>query len=358
MIVNVKLIGEIRRAKGFSQQELGRRVGVTRQTVAAWEKGEREPPLAKLALLARELGVPLELFFEQPQAETPALLFRADDPKALSPELRALLSKKAEDYRQIEELAGETPVIPEYRPRADYDPDFIEQVAREVRDWLGVEDGPLGDVMHLLEQRGLKVILQSLPAKVSGFSAYDQAGVGAVIFINASHAIERQRFTALHELAHLIFHRQEYNEPKRPARKRDPREKTANHFAAAVLLPAEALKEELRGFEKQWLPLPLLADLRFRYGVSVRTVLLRAAQLKLISQKQMGQQLGWINKRFGQLWEPGGPLPTSQTLGRLERLVWKLVLNEQITLSRAAEVLGKPVPELHRRLREWREVPA
>jgi len=357
MPVDVKRIREFRLARGLSQEELGSRIGVTRQTIATWEKGERKPSVAKLVTIARELGVPLDLFFEEARANNHALLFRADKPKALTADLRALLTKQARWYHELEVLAGETPAIPEFRPKAEYDPTFVEQVAREIRDWLGVEEGPLGNVLDLLERRGLKVILQGLPKEVSGFSAYNDK-VGAVIFINESHVVERQRFTALHELGHLVFHRGEYNDPKQISGKNDPREKTTNHFAAAVLLPAEALKAELKGFEKRWLPIPLLIDLRLRYGVSVRTVLLRASDLGLITKKRAGQQIGQINKIYGKFSEPGGPLPQYQTLKRLERLVWKLVLEDKITLSRAAEVLNEPITDLRKRLRDWQGVPA
>lgn len=306
------------------------------------------------------MQVPVELLLglesDESEAE-PTLLFRADDPQVLSRDLRALLSHRAEDYAQIEQLAGELPVLPESRPLEGYDPFQVEQVAREVRDWLGVEDAPLGDVLGLFEARGLKVILLLLPNAISGFSAYTERW-GGVIFVNRMHPLERRTFTALHELAHLIFHRREYDGPTPKVTRGDPREKAANHLASAVLLPREVMERELHAFALSWLPDPVLVDLRLRYGVSMRTVVLRAGDLGLISKHQAGQQVGVLNKRFGK--EPEAPpLPEPQgTRGRLERLTYRALVNERITASRAAEVLGASLGEVRRQLADYLRNPA
>jgi len=49
--------------EGISQQELAKAVGVTRQTILAIEKGNRNPSLALALLIAREIKRPLEELF-------------------------------------------------------------------------------------------------------------------------------------------------------------------------------------------------------------------------------------------------------------------------------------------------------
>ncbi|WP_298437392.1 XRE family transcriptional regulator [Geobacter sp.] len=351
------MIREFREQSGISQEELGKLAGVTRQTIAAWEKGERTPTLEQLARIAKALRVPLELFLGAPAATGPTLLFRADKSEAISAELRTLLARLAQDYSYVERLAGSLPILPESRPLDGYDFYTIERIAREIRDWLGVEDAPLGDVLSLLEGKGLKVILHSLPNEVSGFSAYTEE-LGAVIFVNAAHRTERQYFTALHELSHLIFHRREYQTTASKVVKNDPREKAANHLAGAVLLPRTLLEAELNSYRNRWIPEPLLLDLKLRYGVSMRTIIIRAEQMGIISKKVMGQQLGILDKKYGKENERG-ELPKPQTLSRLERLVYRTLLDEKITASRAAEILLKPLIEIRASLTEWlEEVPA
>lgn len=359
MPLDVNSIQAYRDQAGLTQEELGARVGVTRQTIAAWEKGEREPGVLQLSRVATALGVPLERLLGLAKEEEATLLFRADDPEVLSPELRGLLSDKAETYAAIERLAGELPVLPESRPLEGYDFHLVEQVAREIRDWLGVEDAPLGDVLALLEGKGLKIICQRLPDQVSGFSAYTEAW-GGVIVVNARHALERQYFTCLHELAHLIFHRREYNHPNERAKRRgDPREKAAQHFASAVLLPREVVEDELHAFAFSWIPEPVLQDMKYRYLVSMRTVLFRAGDLGLISKRQAGQQVGILNRNHGKEGEPYKlEQPSQQPLGRLERLTYRALVKDKITGSRAAEVLGKPLVEVRQTLAEYTRDPS
>ncbi len=360
-MTNVSLVRIYREQAELSQEQLGERIGVTRQTIAAWEKGGRAPSVAQLTKIARVLGVPAELLLESPEdkgdeypSANAGLLFRADQPSVLTLPLQAHLSQKSKDYAYVEQLAGELPTLPEMRPLDGYDAHIVEEISKDVRDWLGVgESLPLGDVLSLLESKGLKVILHPLPNEISGFSAYTETQ-GATIIINKKHPTERIFFTALHELGHLIFHRREYREAQPPTRKTDPREKAANHLAGAVSLSHDILTKELYPYRDRWLPEPLLADLKLRYGVSLRTVLYRASQADLISKKQCGQQIGVINKKYGkdheepELPEPGG-------LTRLERLTYFALLNEDLTTSRAAEILGKPLVEVRERLAAWME---
>ena len=49
---------ELRELSGMNQEALGELSGVTRQTIAAWEKGDREPSMQQVAKLCRILNVP------------------------------------------------------------------------------------------------------------------------------------------------------------------------------------------------------------------------------------------------------------------------------------------------------------
>lgn len=51
---------ELRKKKGFSQEELGDRIGVTRQTISNWELGETSPNPEQLKLLSKELNVSID----------------------------------------------------------------------------------------------------------------------------------------------------------------------------------------------------------------------------------------------------------------------------------------------------------
>ncbi|MGG6264341.1 ImmA/IrrE family metallo-endopeptidase [Leptolyngbya sp. AN03gr2] len=356
---DVNSLRTYREQYGLSQEELGEQVGVTRQTIATWERGDRQPSLIQLSKVAKVFGVPPDLLL-QPEVQkiTPittgslSLLFRADDPLALTSIVREHLTRKAVDFSQIEKMVGEVPVLPVSRPIEEYEETVVEDLAKEVRNWLGVgEFAPIGDVLALLEAKSLKIIEYSLENQISGFSAYTDDW-GGVIFINTSHPTERKFFTALHELAHLILHRREYRQPQGRSRPTDPREKAANHLAGAVLLPLGAVQRELHAYKNRWLPEPLLQDIKRRYGVSLRTTLYRAEQAGLITKQQKGQQIGILNKKYG-AEEELPKLPSPQRLTRLKRLVYTALVKEEITASRAAEILEENLRIVQKDLLEW-----
>ena len=56
-------VKELRARYGFSQGELGERVGVTRQTIAFIEKGEFSPSVTLALKLAREFEIKVDQLF-------------------------------------------------------------------------------------------------------------------------------------------------------------------------------------------------------------------------------------------------------------------------------------------------------
>ena len=51
---------ELRKQKGFSQEELANRLNVSRQTISKWEVGESTPDMEKLAAISDLFGVSLD----------------------------------------------------------------------------------------------------------------------------------------------------------------------------------------------------------------------------------------------------------------------------------------------------------
>ncbi|MBQ5667277.1 MAG: helix-turn-helix transcriptional regulator [Oscillospiraceae bacterium] len=55
-----KLIASLRKEKGYTQEELGRRLGVSNKTVSRWENGNYMPDIETLRLLSKEFSVSIE----------------------------------------------------------------------------------------------------------------------------------------------------------------------------------------------------------------------------------------------------------------------------------------------------------
>lgn len=51
---------ELRRLKGISQEEIGEKVNVSRQTISKWENGQTTPELEKLIELSKIFDIPID----------------------------------------------------------------------------------------------------------------------------------------------------------------------------------------------------------------------------------------------------------------------------------------------------------
>jgi transcriptional regulator with XRE-family HTH domain len=66
---------QLRKQRGFSQEELASRLNVSRQTVSKWEVGDSTPDMEKLVAMSALFDVSLDqlvLGKEAPQSEAPA----------------------------------------------------------------------------------------------------------------------------------------------------------------------------------------------------------------------------------------------------------------------------------------------
>lgn len=125
--------------------------------------------------------------------------------------------------------------------------------AARVRAVLGLGDGPVGDLVDLVEGLGYPVTHLELPVGLCGLNARDEhdGAVCRVILVNATDPWQRRRFTIAHELAHSLFDdagQVIVDELEDSSRLEEVR---ANVFARHFLLPATALRDRFARAQAQ-----------------------------------------------------------------------------------------------------------
>lgn len=108
-------------------------------------------------------------------------------------------------------------------------------------------------VFDIIKDLGIALSFDVLEDNVSGWIESQQDG-GYKIVINDSHPMTRKRFTAAHELAHYLYHRdilgtgtgdtRAYRAERTPFANeaiRPRHERQANTFAANLLMPADVV---------------------------------------------------------------------------------------------------------------------
>lgn len=346
-----------RKKAGFSLRELAEEIDnkVSAQAIGKYERDEMEPSSGVLIALSKALSVSLDYLLDSQNIELTNVDFRT---KAnTSAKDRARVETEAiewvDRYLQIEnilEIDGSRWSSPVRSPKKLNCIEDAEDLANEVRTTWKLGCDPIPNMTELLEEKGLKVLIADLPKRVSGFTcivrrANDLPDV-PVIVVNRDFSLERRRLTLAHELAHRII------DPENLSEKEE--EKAANRFAGAFLIPKEHLQKEV-GKHRSALGYKELVDLKRMYRVSAAALLVRLKDIGVISESV----LTYAFQSFASGWrtcEPD-PLEAENVRGirerpkRFERLCYRALAEDLISVVKAAELLRCSVSEVKKGLR-------
>lgn len=359
-------IEKARREAEVSQEQLAELLGVTRQTIAKYIKGEQAIDSEKLFTLANYFNKPFAFFIQEEESESLQLMFRADFPDDnFTVALRAAIQDRLEKHWDVLRLTGKDVVSfipPQYQLKlsgkkslTDQEKAEIERVALEQRQ-LVLESCGKHDILECFEAFGVQVIAHPFQnASIFGLSGYS-TDHGAFIIINDDREIpeERKVFTLVHEYGHLVFHRKEYSYKKistYSTARSDIREKTADHFAGCFLAPRPQMQNWLKMIGNQ-ITLPDLMEYKKELGISLQALIMSLKNYGHIDKEQSNRIFRFIYGKWGKKNEPE-PICYRRKNKAYNHLVRNLYLNEAITTGRVAELLGIPLKEARRQANIW-----
>ncbi len=296
-------LARARSDSGLGQEDVANALGVSRAMVSYWEAGSRVPNDRQLAALSRLLRTPIAVLAgaEEPTLapDVAAILMRGADhdlPDEAFPGLREFV-EFLDSYAELAEAAR-------FPIRGMHESPFVSGVgfestddarrkAEEVRAYLRVGLGPIGDIDALCELLGVTVYRAplglDLTRTVSG-AFYSHPVVGFSILVNLDMTPGRRRFTIAHELAHALFHSESERYIVSTSGK-PPRERFADAFAGEFLMPTEGVRRvmEEHGFGPRIEDPAEVIHLQRFFGVSYITALVRLRQAKFLAQPRLEQ---------------------------------------------------------------------
>ena len=290
------LIGDVlevtRRARGLTQEELCKKVGLTQAALSRYENDLREPDKEIIERLAAALGVTPRFLASGARANGALAMdahmrrqatVRASTWKTLEAQLnvyRLHLAILFEDVSMRAEFA-----MPSYEP-AEYTPATAAQLVRA--QWR-MPIGPVKGLIRWVEAAGCLVIEKDFGTRrIDGLSQW--IGEHPVMLINSAQPTDRKRMTITHELAHLVLHSAEPSADM---------EREASEFAAEFLMPEQAIRRNLRNVS-----LGRLRDLKAEWMVSMQALYERAYGLGFVTDSDRTAFYRALNARGWKRNEP------------------------------------------------------
>jgi len=215
-------------------------------------------------------------------------------------------------------------------------PQEVEAAAGEVRRRWDLGSGPVVNLLGVLEDRGIRVYETSGIEGFEGLSGSFGAGPDApFVAVSRDFPADRVRFTAAHELAHILCGFPEEKDA----------EGSCHQFAAAFLLPKAAVERVFGGGPRRRITLSELAEIKTTFGISLQAVMYRAKFLGLVGERQFRSFRETVNARGWAVTEPV-EYAGRERATRFRRLVHHAVASGILDLERAAELAGVPADEL------------
>lgn len=170
------------------------------------------------------------------------------------------------------ELALPAYNIPEIPTKTDKD---IELAANKCRHYWDLGNGPIDNIVRVLENAGVVVVNSDSRCDAIDGAAIDNRH--PKVLRNTPKFGYRSRFTDAHELGHLVMHKGMITGDRET-------ERQANRFASAFLMPAETFYQVFpRGYRLDWTK---IEKLKKEWKVSKAAIFYRAKQIGAINDAQ------------------------------------------------------------------------
>jgi Zn-dependent peptidase ImmA (M78 family)/transcriptional regulator with XRE-family HTH domain len=320
-----------RRRRGMTLVDLAEATGISRKSLTAYEHAEQVPGPDNLQAVATALDMPPDFFVRNDLDEVPleAVSFRRLS--KMTARQRDMALSSARMTIELGDWIEQHFVLPDSDvPTLDkLDP---ETAAETVRARWGLGQGPISNMVHLLEAHGIRVFsLTEECIDVDAFSLYWKGT--PYVFLNTRKSGERGRFDAAHELGHLVLH----SEESRPCGPEEERQ--AHRFAAAFLMPRSSiLAQGLRNA-----PLDRVLQAKATWKVAAMALMHRVRELGLSTDWHYRTSCIALSKMGYRKGEPDGiPREASQALQK----VLALCRERGISLPTIAEAVGVTPKEL------------
>lgn len=340
-----KRLKSARQLAGMSMDDLVQAMegSISKNAISKYEKGQMLPSSDVLIELARALRVKPDFFFRPSGAEIKQVAFRKRRKLGIKEinSIRERVVHSMERYLEIEDILQISSSFNNpLSGRCMQTPEDIEEAALHLLSaWkLGIHAIP--NVIALLEDKEIKVVEVDAPDSFDGLSGWANGSVPVVV-VNRTFGAERKRFTALHELGHLLL---EFW----PKLSENEIEKYCHQFAGALLMPRETFLAEVGGPRRRGISMPELIAIKESYGISVQAIMARALSLKVIDEAQFRRFRVHISRNRSE--EGLGRFLGKEQSDRFMQLVYRAASEEVISLSKAANLLDLKLAEFRDRL--------
>lgn len=344
-----KRLRQARKMRGWSLAKLREAIDnmVSVAALSKYEKGKSMASSKVLIALSEALDVSIDYLFRDFSVSLERIRFRklSTLPKKEIHKVQELGRDFFEKYLQLEEIVGDQRKFKPIFKKGDEIGD-IEEMAEKVRSEWNLGQDPIPNVHALLEDNGIKVwFSDDIDPAFNGFSAF-VAENKPVVAISSGITAARKRMTTLHELAHIVL------EPLIEGMNEQDEEKLVKPFTGALLLPRKALID-LVGEKRSTITVGELLQIKYRYGISMAAIMVRARDVGIISHSKMVEffkrHSGWRKEE-----------PKDKELGeyfcekndRYKQLVFRAYGEGQVTLSQASDFLNKSLDKTHEILHE------
>lgn len=328
--------------KGFSMDELVSAMGniISKMSISKYEKCQLSPNSTVLIALSNVLEQPVDYFFRPFTLQIESIKFRKHKSKLGTKQencIKENISDTVERYITIEEVCNSTVKFDSPFKEPVSTPEQVKECAFKLRKLWNMGNDGIVNVINLLEEHGIKVMEIDAPSSFDGLSSMIN-DIYPVVVLNKTFSSERKRFTALHELGHLIL-------TFDSSVSENGEESLCNLFANEMLI-LESVFKHLFGVHRHDISYQELKDIQLQYGISCDALMYKAKSCGIISEQRYKTYCIQKNRNpnFKAMVEQS--LYQMESSNRFNRLVYNALSNELITISKAAGLLHQSVEQV------------
>lgn len=345
-------IKQARISRGLSMVELSEFVSVSKQAISQYEMGKNAPSKAILNIIADTLKYPISFFYKpipvNENASSP-VFFRSR--KTAKVKVLNAAKEKIEIFREISDYLEQYVDFPELDlPKIIYedgginpiDNKTIEGYAITLREYWGLGNGPIDNLMGVVQKNGIMVSKMQLGLnKLDAFSVWFDNK--PFIFLSSDKDVNvRIRFDIAHELGHLLMHADYYSEEDLKNKTiHDKLENEANRFAGAFLLPSKTFSADIFSTS-----IDHFIQLKRKWKASIGCMIYRCDNLGTLSDNQIKYLKDQMTARVYWRKEPmDQEMPVEKPFAHKQAILL-LLNNKIITPDQLIEETGCSADEL------------